>query len=30
VPAPDFEWYDERWSPETGNGEIDVYVPIAP
>jgi AraC family transcriptional regulator len=28
VPTPDFEYYDERWSPETGNGEIDVYVPI--
>ena len=26
---PDFELYDERWDPTTGNGEIDVYVPIA-
>jgi len=29
VPAPDLEWYDERWNPETGEGEIDVYVPVA-
>jgi AraC-like DNA-binding protein len=29
VPAPDFEWYDERWDPETGEGEIDIYVPVA-
>lgn len=29
VPAPDFEWYDERWDPATGEGEIDLYVPIA-
>jgi AraC family transcriptional regulator len=29
VPAPDFEWYDERWDPRTGEGEIDVYVPVA-
>ena len=29
VATPDFEWYDERWSPETGAGEIDLYVPIA-
>lgn len=27
--APDFEWYDERFDPETGSGEIDVYVPLA-
>jgi AraC family transcriptional regulator len=29
VPTPDFELYDERWDPETGDGEIDIYVPIA-
>jgi AraC family transcriptional regulator len=29
VPAPDFEWYDERWDPQTGEGAIDIYVPIA-
>jgi AraC family transcriptional regulator len=30
VPAPDFELYDpERWSASTGEGEIDLYVPIA-
>lgn len=29
VAAPDFELYDERWNPETGEGEIDVWVPIA-
>jgi AraC family transcriptional regulator len=27
-PAPDFELYDERWDPTTGEGEIDIYVPI--
>jgi len=29
VPAPDFELYDERWDPTTGEGDIDIYVPIA-
>lgn len=29
VAAPDFERYDERWDPVTGEGEIDVWVPIA-
>jgi AraC family transcriptional regulator len=30
VRAPDFEYYDdERWSPVTGEGEVDIYVPIA-
>jgi len=29
VPAPDFEWYDERWDPVTGEGDIDIYVPVA-
>lgn len=29
VPAPDFELYDERWNPATGDGEIDIWVPIA-
>ena len=27
--AGDFELYDERWDPTTGEGEIDIYVPIA-
>jgi AraC family transcriptional regulator len=29
VSAPDFELYDERWDPRTGEGEIDVWVPVA-
>jgi AraC family transcriptional regulator len=29
VPAPDFELYDQRWDPVTGEGAIDIYVPIA-
>jgi AraC family transcriptional regulator len=29
VPTPDFELYDERWDPTTGEGDIDIYVPIA-
>jgi predicted transcriptional regulator YdeE len=29
VPAPDFEWYDERWDPDSGEGDVDIYVPIA-
>jgi AraC family transcriptional regulator len=29
VPTPDFELYDERWDPATGDGDIDVFVPIA-
>jgi AraC family transcriptional regulator len=30
VPAPDFELYDpERWDPGTGDGDVDLYVPIA-
>jgi AraC family transcriptional regulator len=28
VPAPDFEFYDARFDPETGKGEVDIYVPI--
>ena len=28
-PVPDFELYDpERWSAATGEGEVDLYVPI--
>jgi len=28
--APDFEYYDpERWNPGTGDGDVDLYVPIA-
>ena len=30
VPAPDFELYDpERWDPGTGEGDVDLYVPVA-
>lgn len=30
VPAPDFELYDpERWDARTGEGEVDLYIPIA-
>jgi predicted transcriptional regulator YdeE len=30
VTAPDFELYDpERWDPATGEGDVDLYVPIA-
>ena len=29
VRRPDFEQYDARWDPQTGLGEIDVWVPIA-
>ena len=30
VAAPDFEYYDpERWDPGTGDGEVDLYIPIA-
>ena len=28
--APDFEYYDERFDPETLSGEIDIYIPIKP
>src|SRR5262249_32315773 len=28
--SPDFELYDdERWDPTTGEGEIEIWVPIA-
>ena len=26
--APDFEFYDERFDPETGQGEMEIYVPV--
>jgi AraC family transcriptional regulator len=30
VAAPDFELYDPaRWNPATGEGDVDLYVPIA-
>lgn len=30
VPAPDFELYDgRRWDPGTGEGEVDLWVPVA-
>ncbi len=29
VSAPDFEYYGERWNPATGEGPVDIYVPIA-
>jgi len=24
----DFELYDQRWSPKTGEGEVDIYIAI--
>ncbi len=29
LPSPDFELYDDRFDPATGEGEVDIYVPIA-
>jgi len=30
VAAPDFEFYDpERFDPGTGDGEVDLYIPVA-
>jgi predicted transcriptional regulator YdeE len=29
VASPDSELYDERWDPTTGEGEIDIWIPIA-
>jgi len=29
LPSPDFEFYDDRFDPATGEGEVDIYVPIA-
>jgi AraC family transcriptional regulator len=26
--AHDFERYDERWNPQTGEGPVDIYLPI--
>jgi len=26
--APELEYYDERFDPSTGSGEVDIYVPI--
>ncbi len=26
--APDFERYDDRWDPESGNGVVEYYIPI--
>ena len=28
VSAPDFELYDQRFSIETGEGEVEIYVPV--
>ncbi len=28
--APDFELYDERFDGRTGQGELDIYVPLEP
>lgn len=25
----DFEYYDDRWDPATGMGDVDIYVPIS-
>jgi AraC family transcriptional regulator len=27
-PAPDFERYDERFDPKTGDGEVEIWIPI--
>ena len=26
--AADFEFYDERFDPQTSSGEVDVYIPV--
>jgi len=26
--APDFERYDQRFDPRTGNGEVEIWVPL--
>lgn len=26
--APDFERYDERFDPRTGNGEVEIWIPV--
>lgn len=26
--GPDFEFYDERFNPETLEGEVDIYIPV--
>ena len=28
APSPDFELYDERFDPATGEGEIELWVPV--
>jgi AraC family transcriptional regulator len=28
--APEFESYDERWNPATGEGPVDIYIPVKP
>ncbi|MEO1495281.1 MAG: AraC family transcriptional regulator [Pseudomonadota bacterium] len=27
-PAPDFELYDQRFNPETGRGEVEIWIPV--
>ncbi|MEM7241964.1 MAG: AraC family transcriptional regulator [Pseudomonadota bacterium] len=27
--AADFEYYDQRFNPETGNGVVDIWIPVA-
>ncbi len=27
-PAPDFERYDRRFNPETGQGEVEIWIPV--
>lgn len=27
--TPDLEWYDERFSPEGSDSQMDIYIPIA-
>ncbi len=26
--APDFERYDENYNPETGRGDMEIWIPI--
>ena len=28
-PAPDFELYDDRFDPRTGDGDVEIWIPIA-
>ena len=26
--APDFELYDSRFNPDTGRGEVEIWIPV--